>query len=593
MVDAVQWLGPNFVMAANGVVSFFLLIAFFHAFSYFTSYCITLFKVVRDGEKAGKHPILTRLTAFLFLIAYMGYNGFVYFVLAQTVNWQGLYLLQKPFLGSIFDHEYVQFLQFEPVVLIALTWFKIGCASDAWRRSPGTKEVTTLLQERAKDRRQGGLPSITVVMPIYNEPIETLMIAINSVVTSKYPKKRLHLVLAFDDDKLTLVYKAVIYCLTSGNPDPDYAKLATDEGQAELGISSNADDYPFIGDIKYRNLIITPCRFEHGGKRHAQMCAFKYLQRTYKSMPTKPLLLFIDSDIELDETAMAHFVYDMNRNKGVTREALTGLITCKTAGTYSFYKLMQDSEYIESQMLQRNTEDYLGAVSCLPGALTMVRFEALEAVAPTYFGKMTAEDNFDFNRTHLGEDRYLTHLLMESRTVKYRIGFCPAARCKTEGCEDFRSLMKQRRRWYLGTLTNEVYMLTSPVLWRHFTGLNVLIALLALKNGPLFVYVFFLEAALGHGTVTTIGFAILIFVPIWFFVSAWAIHINRYKVIFGYPMNILFLPIFSSVFQLYGMLTFKVRSWGGPRQSAAQAVVQVEPKERLTRRRDAQVASAV
>ena len=118
----------------------------------------------------------------------------------------------------------------------------------------------------------------------------------------------------------------------------------------------------------------------------------------------------------------------------------------------------------------------------------MVRFESLKSVAGTYFNNMNADGNVDFARTHLGEDRYLTHLLMESRPEKHRIGFCAAAKCKTEACEGFFSLMKQRRRWYLGTMTNEIYMLTSPVIWSQFPALNVLMAVSAIKNGPLFIY---------------------------------------------------------------------------------------------------------
>lgn len=199
---------------------------------------------------------------------------------------------------------------------------------------------------------------------------------------------------------------------------------------------------------------------------------------------------------------------------------------------------------------------------------------------------MDAQDNFDFNRTHLGEDRYLTHLLMEQRREKYRIGFCPAARCKTEGCNSLRSLMKQRRRWYLGTLTNEIYMLTSPKVWWQFPALNTLISLSALKNGPLFVYVFLTEALLNRGTVITIGFAVLIFIPIWLFVSAFAMSVKRWKIIWGYPLVLLFLPILSATFQLYGMLTFRVRTWGGPRAVVSElAVIDV--------RADKQFATAV
>lgn len=585
---------------ANGVVTFFLVIAIVHACSYFIIYMITLAKVFVNGEKSNSHPILTRIVALMFMLFYATYNGVVYYLLFSIINWTKLFV-EKPWVGSIFDHHWAAFLFYEPMILLLTTWFKIFCASDAWRRSPHEDEVMSLLRARVADKSGDmvPLPSITVVMPIYNEPIETLMIAISSVVASKYPKKRLHLVMAFDDDKLTLVYRAVIYCLTNpGITEFDYEGLSTEEGLTLLGVSAEPKDYPLVGDIQFKNLVITPCRFPHGGKRHAQMCAFRYLENLYATEPVKPLLLFIDSDIELHRSAMAHFVYDMNRHKGINREALTGLITCKTASTYSFWKVLQDAEYIESQMLQRNTEDYLGSVSCLPGALTMVRFESLANVADTYFGSMDAEDNFDFNRTHLGEDRYLTHLLMEARREKYRVGFCPAARCKTEGCESLKSLMKQRRRWYLGTLTNEIYMLTSPVLWWQFPALNILIALSALKNGPLFVYVFLTEALLNRGTIYTIGFAILIFVPIWLFVSSFAMNVNRWKVIWGYPLVLLFLPILSAIFQMYGMMTFRERTWGGPR-AATQDVAVLEPQpafmkaQARTARRDANVAGAI
>ena len=197
---------------------------------------------------------------------------------------------------------------------------------------------------------------------------------------SKYPKERMHLLLAFDDDKITPLYRAVMYCLTA---DPDneitYEGLENERRLRKLGVSKNEEDFPLIGDLTYRGLQVTPCRFPHGGKRHAQMKAFEHLDSKWSSSVEKPLLLFIDSDIELDMYAINYFVYDLNRHAGLHREALTGLITCKTAGTYSLIKVLQDTEYIESQVLQRNTEDYLGSVSCLPGALTMVRFESLKS----------------------------------------------------------------------------------------------------------------------------------------------------------------------------------------------------------------------
>ncbi|CEO98779.1 hypothetical protein PBRA_006893 [Plasmodiophora brassicae] len=552
----------------------------------------------------------------------------------------------------------------EPLALVIVTWLKIKCAIDSWRRAPNEEEVLEAIAQREENKRESNSnPYVTVVMPIYNEPIESLMIAINSVTEVQYPLHRLHLVLAFDSDHVSTLYRAVIYCLQANKADIDYVALSTSKGMDEIGDIGN--DFPAVGDIMYRGLMVTPCRFVHGGKRHAQismlttgnvldeigvsgdglpavgvdimfrglkvtpcrfvhggkrhaqMCAFRYLSDLYAALATKPLLLFIDSDIELDALAIAHFTYEMMGQTGVYRDALTGLITCKTAGTYSFLKVLQDTEYVESQMLQRNAEDYLG-------------------VASIYFGNMDAVDRFDFNRTHLGEDRYLTHLLMERCADRYRIGFCPSARCKTEGCDSFRSLLKQRRRWYLGTLMNEVYQLASPILWRQYPGLNGLIGLSALRNGPLFVYVLFLQlmhgqgtwysyayaqrrrwylgtlmnevyqlaspilwrqypglngliglSALrngplfvyvlflqlmhGQGTWYSYAYAVSVFGAIWMFVIAAGFKIGRLKIAWFYPVVLVCLPVMAAVFQVYGMLTFNVRTWGGPRTAADRA----------------------
>ena len=342
-------------------------------------YTLTLMTVMRLGEKSRKSQLQTRLTALFYLVFYVTYTVGIYTLIFQGISFDKLFRGER-FQESVLDNRYAIILTFEPIVLILTSWFKIGCATDAWRRSPSKKQVVQARNRQAKKAKtdgSGGLPFVTVVMPIYNEPMPTLMCAINSVVDSKYPKKRMHLVLAFDEDKITPLYRAVMYALTA-DPEKkiDYEGLESEKRLKKLGVSKREEDYPLIGDVMYRGLHVSPCRFPHGGKRHAQMKAFQYLNTKWRSSKEKPLLLFIDSDIELDRYAINYFTYDINRHTGLHREALTGLITCKTAGTYSLIKVLQDTEYIESQLLQRNTEDYLGSVSCLPGALTMVRFES-------------------------------------------------------------------------------------------------------------------------------------------------------------------------------------------------------------------------
>ena len=60
-----------------------------------------------------------------------------------------------------------------------------------------------------------------------------------------------------------------------------------------------------------------------------------------------------------------------------------------------------------------------------------------------------------FNGIILGEDRFLTQLLLEGSTTRGTVGFCPSARCKTDACGDVWTLVRQRRRWYLGGVINE------------------------------------------------------------------------------------------------------------------------------------------
>lgn len=50
----------------------------------------------------------------------------------------------------------------------------------------------------------------------------------------------------------------------------------------------------------------------------------------------------------------------------------------------------------------------------------------------------------------------------------YQIGMSTGAFCKTEAVQDFKSLLKQRRRWFLGFITNEVCMLTDIRLWLRY-----------------------------------------------------------------------------------------------------------------------------
>ena len=64
--------------------------------------------------------------------------------------------------------------------------------------------------------------------------------------------------------------------------------------------------------------------------------------------------------------------------------AMTGVITSTTVKN-SLITVLQDMEYIHGQLFERSVESACGAVTCLPGALTILRFSAFRRMAKYYF----------------------------------------------------------------------------------------------------------------------------------------------------------------------------------------------------------------
>lgn len=89
--------------------------------------------------------------------------------------------------------------------------------------------------------------------------------------------------------------------------------------------------------------------------------------------------------------------------------AMTGVVTATTTKK-TLLTLLQDVEYIHGQLFERSVESSCGAVTCLPGALTILRFSAFRKLAKFYFADKAerCDDLFDYGKCHLGEDRWVS-----------------------------------------------------------------------------------------------------------------------------------------------------------------------------------------
>ncbi|KAA8897432.1 chitin synthase-domain-containing protein [Sphaerosporella brunnea] len=463
-----------------------------------------------------------------------------------------------------FPTEMVSFLQWFAfwtfAILLTVPW--LFCIYQLVTNNLGRhRRIKSVLDESTA-------PKVVVVMPVYNEHPSVLLTAVDSIVDGDYPPSCLHIFLSFDGaDENELYLKSI----------------------ESLGVPLSLESYPSSLDVTYRGMRITVSRFKHGGKRHCQKRTFKLIDKVYIEYLKRNdnlFILFIDSDCILDKVCIQNFVYEMELKPGSKQNmlAMTGVIT-STAKKQSLITLLQDMEYIHGQLFERSVESACGSVTCLPGALTILRFSAFRKMAKYYFADKAeqCEDLFDYGKCHLGEDRWLTHLFMIGASERYQIQMCTGAFCKTEAVLTFQSLLKQRRRWFLGFITNEVCMLTDARLWIRYP---ILCIVRFMQNTIRTTALLFFVMVLSIITTTQkinqlpVGFIAVSLGLNWALMVYFGLRLKRFKA-WLYPLMFVINPFFNWLYMVYGIFTAGQRTWGGPRADAGAADAQTTPREAI------------
>ncbi|EKV06080.1 Chitin synthase D [Penicillium digitatum PHI26] len=410
-------------------------------------------------------------------------------------------------------------------------------------------------------------------MPVYKEDPSVLIKAINSVVDCDYPANCIHVFLSYDGGKVDEPYLRVL---------------------DHLGIPITLESYPPSIDCIYKGARITVSRFKHGGKRHCQKHTFKLIDKVYAQYLKRHdnlFVLFIDSDCILDRVCLQNFMYDMELKPGSKRNmlAMTGIITSTTEKN-SLLTILQDMEYVHGQLFERSVESGCGAVTCLPGALTILRFSAFRKMAKYYFSDKAeqCEDLFDYGKCHLGEDRWLTHLFMIGATERYQIQLCMSAFCKTEAVQTFSTLLKQRRRWFLGFITNEVCMITDARLWVRYPLLCLVRFMQnTIRTTALLFFIMIIALITTSKKVNDlpVGFMGVSLGLNYLLMLYFGLRLGRYKA-WLYPIMFTVNPFFNWIYMVYGIFTAGQRTWGGPRADAATADDHTTPGEAVERAKE-------
>ena len=106
-------------------------------------------------------------------------------------------------------------------------------------------------------------------------------------------------------------------------------------------------------------------------------------------------------------------------------------------------------------------ESLFGSVTCLPGCFTLYRLRTPDTHKPLLISNQLITD-YSENRVdtlhmknllHLGEDRYLTTLLLK-HFPRFKTQFIRDAHAYTVAPDDWKVLLSQRRRWINSTVHN-------------------------------------------------------------------------------------------------------------------------------------------
>jgi len=128
---------------------------------------------------------------------------------------------------------------------------------------------------------------------------------------------------------------------------------------------------------------------------------------------------------------------------------------------HSIITMMQVYEYYISHHLAKAFESLFGSVTCLPGCFTMYRLRTPDTHKPLFVSQGVIDD-YSENRVdtlhmknllHLGEDRYLTTLLLK-HFPNYKTHFVRDAHAYTVAPDEWAILLSQRRRWINSTIHN-------------------------------------------------------------------------------------------------------------------------------------------
>ncbi|KAI9330925.1 chitin synthase-domain-containing protein [Zopfochytrium polystomum] len=332
-------------------------------------------------------------------------------------------------------------------------------------------------------------------VPCYTEGAENLTRSLESLAMLRYDDKRKLILVIADgmiigsgnDRPTPRIVLDILGVDPTIDPEPQ-AFLSLGEGDKQLNYGKvysglyevQGHNVPFIvivkvGKASERN------RPGNRGKRDSQLILMRFLSKVHFNGEMTPLelemyhhmkniigvnpsfyeyVLMVDADTEVYPDSLNRMISAMihdSRIMGICGETLI------SNERDSWTTMMQVYEYFISHHLAKAFESLFGSVTCLPGCFCMYRVRTPTKNVPLLIAPAVVNDYSENNVNtlhlknllHLGEDRYLTTLMMK-HFPNMKLSFTPDAQCMTSVPDRWPVLLSQRRRWINSTVHNLV-----------------------------------------------------------------------------------------------------------------------------------------
>lgn len=462
-------------------------------------------------------------------------------------------------------------------------------------------------------------------VPAYTEDEDSLRRAIDSAARMKYDDKRKLLVIVCDgmiigqgnDRPTPRIVLDILGVSETVDPEPlSFESLGEGMKQHNMGkvysglYEVQGHIVPFMVVVK----IGKPSEVSrpgNRGKRDSQMVIMRFLNRVHYNLPMSPLelemhhqirniigvnptfyefMLQIDADtvVAPDSAArmVSSFLHD-TRLIGVCGE--TALSNAKS----SFTTMIQVYEYYISHNLTKAFESLFGSVTCLPGCFTMYRIRAAETGKPLFVSREIIEAYSEIrvdtlhmkNLLHLGEDRFLTTLLLKHHP-KYKTKYIFNAHAWTIAPDSWKVFMSQRRRWINSTVHNLVELIPLQQLcgfccfsMRFVVFLDLLSTIVQPVTVAYIVYLI-VRISINSSVVPLMAFVLL--GAIYGLQAIIFILRRKWEMVGWMIIYIIAMPIFSLGLPLYAFWHMDDFSWGNTRvvtgEKGKQIVISDEGK---------------